>query len=421
MVKKTRKKSIVVVLVVSFFCTLLSCGKNSSALAGAESTGEIKIFVRIQDAAAKSSRVKLTEWDKLVTTIYAQDMDTIRDTSDISGGTVTVENIPAGDDRKVDVKSINSSRGTVVHENPNGIDSVDILAGQTENHSIVLTPVCGSIYISLTEVSGDSVWANFITSTDTFETRAARSARTHISLDYIPFNITGTITILVIDSSGDTTCSWSETDYLFQNSNNSLQASFATSSGGGESEGQLQLNVTLQNPGLTVIGGVADTTYAFEGGESGSLYVSEIMHATSKNDYVEIYNSANQTYNGSLLLDLKGTIQPVGSGAVTIPAKSFFVISKDPAAWVDDTVHTLTLYGTGGVLVLRDAADSSIYDWVAYSEESDLEWPGAAAGYSIELDSLPDGDPSYNNFGRHWVQADSVEFNGSQNYGTPGN
>jgi len=409
------------VLFIVLSSAFLFCGNLPSTVTSSTNGNlEIRVWINKNNSATRNTRSLEITWDRLVVQIYAHDLDTILDTFDITMEnpffSIVVEDIPAGTDRFVNTWTIDDE-GDIIHTTTEM--TVTINPAQTAQIAFILNPIVGSIYVQLTDIptNVDSVAFCFSTNEHVWEDKDSRTAKLNLCVDKIPFGTTGTLSIVGISATGDTITSWTQSEYTFNNTNITLNVSFIT-------VGQIEIQVTIYYPGITVILGIMDTTDSI-GDENGGLLISEIMYSANDSEYVEIYNPTNTAFNDTIILQRdNGTYRFY---YVTIPPFEFYVIGRDTLPW-GDTYHStqsaLDLSGTtGNWITLRSARDSSILDIVAFQAGSNnQEWPNFSTSTraSIILDSLPN-DPEYNNYGRNWYQATThIDTSVTRQFGTPG-
>lgn len=396
---------------------LYSCGTIPSD-ADNSGNGSVNILVWVNKPAVDIPKTRETTWSKLVTRVSAPDLAAMLDTFDMVTGqsfySFTINDVSAGDNRLVEAWTIDDE-DDVIHGV--GSKTVSVEPAKVTQAVLELHPIKGSIYIVLTDIptSIDSVVFAFVTDDITWEVKSKRASKLNMSLDKIPFDTTGTLSIDGYTIAGDTLASWMLENFTFTKTNTSINASFI-------SVGKIQLQVTIYIPGVTIIYGIMDTTSEI-GDEQGGLLITEVMYSANDSEYVEIYNPTDIAYNDTIILQKdNGTFRFFN---VSIAPKGFYVIGRRNLPWANNfhsTVSALDLASTGNWITLR-AKDSSLIDLAAFQGGSnDQEWPNFSTSVraSIVLDSLPT-DPEYNNFGRNWNQAQSsIDISVTQQKGTPG-
>lgn len=406
--------------IIACIClTALFCGtipSNQDTLTNA--TLDLRIWVTKAYTPHEYTKTKEITWNKLVVIVSADDMDTVRDTFDIAMAqqyTVgTITGIPPGDNRLVTAWTLNDSN-IIVHEG--SVSNITLTSGEIETIPLTLFPICGSIYINLAKLPDDVevVTASFRWDDDTVSVAENKSGLMYLSLDYIPDSTFGTLTVSGLNAADSVLYSDSVSFTYYVNRDTTISIQFIADPSG------LNMEVTVIKSGVTLISGFMGSS-TLTGPETGPLYISEIMYyAVGDSDYIEIHNPMSNTVTiNELLLEVvsTSTISRKTFYNVSIPANDFFVIgdSDAPSDWTDTTV-TLDLPTTGRWIILRNAADSSIIDWISYMG-SGQDWPEKANNYAIVLDSLTT-DVTYNNYGKNWLKA-ITEIDTSHHYGTPG-
>lgn len=408
------------ILIASLLTTQFNCGTLSSDNDQNQiGSANILVWINKTFTSKQTSGLRETTWNKLVIMISAADMDTVIDTFPVTMNqpfnSFTLENIPAGTNRCIAAWTIDLT-GDTIH----GIDTsnVTIEPAKTTQVLFELIPVKGSLYCVLTEIptSVDSVYFGYYANALSWETKDKRASKLNLTLDKIPYGTTGTLSIVGYNTQKDTVASWKKSNFIFNNTNTTLQASFI-------SIGHVGLSVTIHTPGVTVILGIMDTTDSLED-EQGGLLISEIMYAANDSEYVELYNPNAVAYDDTIILQLdNGTCR---NYIVTIPPKEFFVLGRRALPWADTyhpTTSALDLASTSGNWITIRAKDSTVIDIAAFQSGSNAQgWPDFSTSQkqSIALDSLPD-NPEYNNYGKNWVSAVSrIDASVTQQLGTPG-
>jgi hypothetical protein len=265
------------------------------------------------------------------------------------------------------------------------------------------------------------VSAEFVTPTHIYQSRQAVASgrRIQLSLDYVPDNTNGTLSVYGINTDvnpEDTLYAYS-TPFSFQSGADTTQAIHFTVSPGG-----ISLDMDLLQPGVSLAGGYMNHSDNLDTLETGPVYISEILYSANDSEYIEIYNpgSADTTFD-TLIVEVNNTYRYFET--ITVKADSFLVIGRQalPFAHVYHPVKSaLDLASTFEFIALRKK-DSTLMDWVAFTGSSnDQQWPtmSSSAKTAIALNSLP-ADPKYNNYGRHWIKAESnIPSTGLK--GTPG-
>jgi hypothetical protein len=155
--------------------------------------------------------------------------------------------------------------------------------------------------------------------------------------------------------------------------------------------------------------------------EKGPLIITEIMYGANDSEYVEVYNTLSRdTVFDTLILDIDGSLRYFAS--VSCKAKGFFVFGRKSLPWVDAThsvSSALDLPSGGNATIMLRAKDLSIMDLVSFQGGTNKqEWPGISGKKSIVLDSLV-SDPTYNNFGKNWLPAQTAINQVDPRYSSP--
>jgi hypothetical protein len=418
------KKNVLSVILVCSCFLFYNCGKSPTETTK-QGTGEIQLWAQIVQSAQHSNSAKphATTWDSLMVRISSTDMDTVLRSIAFSSLDAyvnsTLAGIPAGKNRLVEVWTKNKA-GLIIHAGASR--KTDISSGEIVTLDFSLYSKRGSLYINFSNipvaVNSDTVnmvYASFISNAQTFTDSAARSKNLFLTIDNVPDSSSGTLYISGTGKSLDTLyrCSFLLTFYANRDTSFSVYAIEVTTG--------ISISVTASLPSATVISVAIDST-KLVGKENGPLIISEIMYSANDSEYVEIYNTLNKdTTFDTLILDIDGTYRFFAN--VSITANGFYVFGRKSLPWVDAVHATASaldlLTGGGNNLKLR-AKDSTIMDWLSYMGGSnDQEWPNvSSAKKSIILDSLTK-DPTYNNYGKHWVAAQTLINGADATYATP--
>ncbi|HEX7510766.1 MAG TPA: hypothetical protein VF335_05670 [Chitinivibrionales bacterium] len=399
-----------------FFCALVpmallcSCG-NNPAQPPQRGSGQLHLWAHVLQSSglSKSAKTTATSWDSLIVSITSTDMDTLRRAVKFDASNAYVNfsltDVPAGKSRSVEVWTINR-KGMLIHASLR--KKIDIASGEIKTVDVLLLPKRGSIYIDLANVpvslSGDTiaaVYADFRFGSQVLSDSAQRSKSLFLSIDNVPDSASGTLSIFGLSSTTDTLyrCSCALTFYALKDTTFSVKAA-AVSTG-------VSLSIAVINPGVTIIRASVDTGKTI-GAEHGPLIISEIMYAANDSEYIELYNPLDKdTTFDTLFLDIDGSYRAFSH--VAVQAHGFFVFGRKNLPWVN-AIHPVAsaldlLMGGGNTIVVR-TKDSLVMDWVACAGSGNNQgWPSVgSAKKSIVLDSLF-ADPTYNNYGKHWVAA----------------
>jgi hypothetical protein len=385
---------------------IVQCGKVPTNLS--KGVAEIQVSAQVvkqTNGLAKSNSIKVTTWDSLVVRISSADIDTIRKAFKFNGGdsliTFTISDVPAGKARSIEAWTKNMNN-LVIHSSDN--KKIDIASGEIKPVEFILFPKRGSIYINITDIPAtiDHISASFLFGiSETLSVSQKRSTKTYLTIDNVPDNAAGTLSITGISAAGDTLYQYSMplVFYACQNATYSAQVTKVNTG--------ISLGITAQTPSATVISASMGLKKPFDL-ENGPLIISEIMYAANDSEYVEVYNPLEKdTTFDTLILDIDGVYRFFTN--ITVKSKGFFVFGRKNLPWVN-TVHpvssALDLSSSGGNWITVRAKDSIAMDWVAFEGGSnDQGWPNiGTAKKSIVLDSLV-SDPAYNNYGANWMAA----------------
>ena len=386
---------------------LSSCANNPSSLSKTKS-GSLEIWASLlkpqtQSVLAKTQTALATTWDSLIVQISAGDMDTMHCGFKFNPSdpyvTASVDNIPAGKKRLIEVFT-KTKDNIVIHVSTG--QSVDISASEKKVLDFKLTPLCGSIYIDLSNIPTNvkKICATFNAVTSCED----RSTKLYMSIDNVADKTSDSLVMEGTDSLG-TVVYRSAIWLVFSVARDtSLSAGFYRVTTGAS------LNLTTQIPASTLVSGNvgAQKKIAYE---TGRLVISEIMYNSNDSEYIEVYNPSDNAFNDSLMVEVDGTVR--FRSLANIPSKTFFVIGRINLPWVDafpSSSSALDLSSSGNWLCLRSkASGDTVMDWVAFAGGSnDQEWPNlASVKKSIVLDSLA-ADPTYNNYGRNWLAASTL-------------
>ncbi|MDD5674598.1 MAG: hypothetical protein PHC61_10570 [Chitinivibrionales bacterium] len=409
-------------IVLGYFLMLvLGCSTNNPTQFWALRDAKIQVAARIR-SGPQLGKLLATIADSLVITVAAGDMDTLRVALKINQSNPTLADtalsIPSGKNRRVGLQTKNDNG--IVHTGDH--QTISLEPGETKSLSFWLTPCKGSIYLSLIDIptAADSVFARFLADTGAFSAGVKvkrSSAKTYLSLDNIPDNTAGTLTIVALGAARDTLYRSSQHLVYRVAGDTTLSMSSMTISGGA-----LDINATIGTPGATLVktslsGGAASA-------ERGGCIITEIMYAVDDSEYIELYNPGDRdTTFDTLIIDKDGVFRPIPH--LAFKAHGFVVIGRKALPWADawpGVQSALDLSSTSGNWLAVRAKDSTVLDQVAFAAgNNSQEWPAlGSAKKSIVLDSLCD-DPAYNNYGKHWRAAQSpINPAITLQYGTPG-
>jgi hypothetical protein len=331
----------------------------------------------------------------------------------------TLNDVPAGKDRLVEVWTKNGN-GLVIHSAV--AKKIDLASGEIKTVDFSLIPKRGSIYVNVANVPV-SVGIDTITlvhAVFAFGGRALsdsvkRAKNAFLTIDNVPDSASGTLSIAGTGTNGDTLyrCIIPLTFYALRDTAFSAKA-VKVSTG-------ISMNLSTLVPASTIVSASMDPRNTKDV-EKGPCIISEIMYSANDSEYVEIYNTLGKdsTFD-TLILDIDGVFRYFPS--IAIKSKGFFAFGRKNLPWVNAT-HVVSsaldlLTGGGNTIILR-AKDSSAMDRVSFlGGANDQEWPNlSSAKKSIILNSLV-SDPTYNNFGKNWLTAQSLINQVAPSYSSP--
>lgn len=394
-----------------------SCGRAPKGVSE-PATGMLELQIRLVSALGKQAHRTKTEYDSLVVEVNGDEGTNSRYVRPLQPELQflidTLKEITTGGELEIRVTTVNKA-GETVHEDSAGVQSVRIDPNVIQVMHVVLVPVRGSIYLQLGSIptSVDSLGALFAGENgEVWETKVGRSPKVYMSIDGIPHNTQGTLTVAGFSADGDTLYRAAVEVTVSAREVNSIQLQFTSTPGG------LALSVTLELPGTTVVSGsMGDATVART--ERGDLIITEIMYAANDSEYIEVFNPEKRdvTYD-SLIIDIDGT-RRLFLG-VRIDAEDYFVFGRKELPWVDMTHATssaLNLSGNGNWITLI-AGDTVIDQVIFTGGTNEIEWPRVSGKRSVCLKNNS-YDCSDNNFGRNWSAATEMIDGTSSQYGTP--
>ena len=429
-------KSISVGILI-FCCGLFSinCGKHPTKAADKQSAG-LNIWAHVVKSNSGLAKTAATTWDSLIIRISsssdAADIDTLLRAFTFNEAdpfvNCTLDDVPAGKGRFVEAWTKNE-KGLIIHTATG--KKVDLASGEIKTLDFTLLPKRGSIYVDIANVptiaNNDTiafVLASFTFGGQTLSDSMRRAKNAFLTIDNVPDSASGTLSITGIGKSSDTLYRCTLPLIFYASRDTSFSAKAVKVSTG------FSINITASQPAATIISASMDPRNTIDV-ERGPCIITEIMYAANDSEYIEIYNplSKDTTFD-TLILDIDGLFRYFSS--ISIKSKGFFVFGRKNLPWVD-AIHPVSsaldlLTGGGNTIVLR-AKDSSAMDRVSFQGgTNDQEWPNfSSVKKSIVLDSLV-SDPTYNNFGKNWVAAQSLINSvdpsyaspASSQYGTPG-
>lgn len=418
-----------ILITIFTYLLLISCGTVNTESNNEKGKLDLRLWI---DPGPAQPSSRETNWTDLLLSVISSENDTVLDTFSIepsnSFSSFILSKLKS--DVQQTISAITTDDiGDTIH-GP-AIDTFTISPGGTAVISMELFPVKGSMYLMLSHFPSyiDSVLFSFTTPSEIFSIKDRKSTKFYTSLDKISYGLTGTILIAGFDNSGVERLSWSQENFTFTADNITLEADFLDI-------GSSNLQVTIHEPGKTLIWGIMDDTVAAEVetlSPDSQLIISEIMSSagsgTTSADYIELFNSSS-TYDSLFFPTLvittannSYTIENIG-----IPRGGFYTISgpavPNQTEWSINQVANLDFTSTSEVITVKDG-NGKLYDKVFYVTQGGyMGWPinSSSSRTSLILDTLYTGmSPDYNNYGSNWKKAESVVHENYTDYlGTPG-
>ena len=403
-------------------CMIIACG-NIPVSSVATDSGSLEIRAQVITAVLqKAKKTAQSSFDSLIVEISAADFKTIHHSLKTINSrpviTDTVFNIPAGNQRIVKIWTVDKS-GTVIHMDTSVQHNIQINPNTITLISTNLIPAVGSIYLQIADVpeAVDSVAAVFTESgtSVSWSTHVRRSPKVFLSLDFIPNNTRGVVSVYGIGPLGDTLFRAATELVLDITRFGVVNIAFKSFPGG------IALNLTIIQPAITLVSGKmgaieTDTI------ELGGVLITEIMYAANDSEYIELYNTKSESVLfDTLIVDIDGASKAVTN--VSFAPNGYYVIGRRALPWVQSAtspVSFLDLTPTTGNWVTIRSKDKSMLDRVAFiGAANSLEWPYATGKRSIVLDTSA-YSANNNNFGRNWISAATPIPGSPSQYGPPG-
>jgi hypothetical protein len=415
-------KSIRFPICASSLCALFfaSCGNyvTDSSPDGFAAVAIHASIARPAGAFARRAGAAATEWSECIISIAAPDMDTAVHVYDVSPDErsirIEIDHVPAGDRRSISAVTVDQV-GDTIHRAAEIVRN--LRAAETIDVNLHLEPLCGSIYVELAEFPDNvtTVGVAFVTAENTWERHSAStSSKRYLTLDKIPFGTSGELRVSGISATGDTITSWSMAEYVFENLDTTLEASFVTIA-------TVSLSLSIDSPPATVVRGFMDTTRSIPD-ESGDLILTEIMYAANDSEYIELFNAGQAAYDDTLIVQIdQGAMRYFD---IHLGVGEYITLGRRNLAWTDtahEVASALDLSSASGNWLIVRAADSTVMDVVAFQTGSnDMSWPKISGKASIALTAAPSG-PEDNNCGTAWDAAvSSIDVSVTEQLGTPG-
>jgi len=405
----------------------LFCGKGSNNPAAVQEKGMLEIRARVVNKAlAKSAAAAETAASSLMVEITASDMTPVRVERklDLARPSVsdTLTGIPPGKNRRVTIWAV-SKNGGVTHIDSVESHMVTIEKAVATPIFATLIPAMGSIYLQFAGLptSVDVVYATFTMADDgalVAQNTVKRASKLFMSLDDIPHLTTGILRVSIIDTTGDTVQIANKEMTFNARVDNNIDLQFVLN------KGMLELDVTLRVSGVTV--GSYDFGKKSESlvDETGELIITEIMWNAGNDNYIELYNPAdNAVFFDMLTTDVDGTVRDFGD--VTVAPKGYFVIGRQNLPYFDaytSAVGGLPITTTGNWITVKHGANGAVIDRVICpGNNSALGWPALSSSNKRSIELTRDKyNATDNDFGKNWNIATEFISEESTHYGTPG-
>ena len=403
-------------------CMMIACG-NIPVSSVETDTGSLEIRAQVISAVLqKVKKAAQTSFDSLIVEITASDFKTIHHSLKIINSrpviTDTVFNIPAGSQRIVKIWTVDKF-GTIVNQDTSIQHSIQINPNSITTISTNLIPAVGSIYLQIADVPDtvDSVAAVFTESGThvSWRTQVRRSPKVFLSLDFIPNNTRGVVSVYGIGPLGDTLFRAATELVLDITRFGVVNIAFKSFPGG------IALNLKIVQPASTLVSGKMGSIES-DTVELGGILITEIMYAANDSEYIELYNTKPESVVfDTLIVDIDGASKAVAN--VSFAPNGYYVIGRRALPWVQSAISPVSfvdLTPTTGNWVIIRSKDKSMLDRVAFIGTSNsLEWPYSTGKRSIILDTSA-YSVNNNNFGRNWISATTLIPGSPSQYGTPG-
>lgn len=413
-------KCTIAILMCIVTALLPGCGRDLSSNPEQKKQGTLAIDVLFDSGKLKKLLgTTQTSFDSLVVEVSGSDFQMIRRSITFSSVlpvySDTIMNIPEGDNRVVRVFT-KDKFNQVIHQDSLLSQTFRITADQVTALLVNLKPGSGSFYLQIADVPDtvDSVVAVFSTVAKTWISSVKRSSKVLISLDKIPNNTAGTLSVYGISVQKDTLYRAStQVTYLLSNTA-TVHLSFHAQ------PGALGLSVTV-TPAPSTIVTANMRTFTSDTLETGEIFISEIMYASNDSEYIELYNpSTSEASYDTLYVDIDGEMRVLTN--VVIASSGFFTIGRRMLPWVNtamSTVSFLDLTQNGNWITIRNRKKQMI-DRVVYTGALNTqEWPQVSGRHSVRL--LTDHySAQMNNYGKNWSESQELIPGSGSQYGSPG-
>ncbi|MDR2728393.1 MAG: lamin tail domain-containing protein [Chitinispirillales bacterium] len=411
---------------LSFFVIFFFCGKTPSPVE-VENYGMLEIRANVVSSSLnKESAQAQTIAENLIVEVSGEGMETVQITRklDLSRPALsdTINKMPVGKNLRVSIWAVGKN-GAVTH-----IDSLEyhIISIETSRVTPIVTtliPTAGSIYLQLAGLGTDVgfIYASFTSFDENFfvETSVKRDSKTFVSLDYIPHLTTGNLLVIIKGVSGDTLQTANKELAFNARSDNNIDLQFI------KTESNLNADITIYESGVTVISHDFSTknpqNLSSTESESGELIITEIMWSASDSNYIELYNTTNDTlFFDTLTTDIDGTVRHFDQ--VKIAPSGYLVIGRINLLHVDlypTATGGLPIASTGNWITIKRGDGTVINQVICAGSNKSTGWPQVSGKRSIEL-AKDKYNAQDNKFGKNWRAATHRISDDLNQYGTPG-
>ncbi|MDR0305663.1 MAG: lamin tail domain-containing protein [Chitinispirillales bacterium] len=416
-----RNHYVVFGITLSFLAISFSCGKTS-APTDVESHGTLEVRARVlTQSLSKQTALAQTIAENLVVEISGDDMATIQIVRklDFSRPALndTLTKIPVGKNRRISVWAL-SRDGAITHIDSLEHHVVNIELGKVSYIITTLIPAAGSIYLQLAGLgtNADSIHAIFTSFDENFtaKTSVKRASKTFVSLDNIPHLTAGHLSVTIKDVFGDTLYIAGKELIFNARSDNSIDLQFT------ENGGNAAMDISIYEPGVTV-GSYDFGSQTSSVTESGELIISEVMWNASDSNYIELYNTTNDTlFYDTLTTDIDGVVRHFTH--VQVLPHGFLVIGRMNLPHLDlytPTTGGLPITSTGNWITIKRKDGTVINRVICAGSNRSTGWPQVSGKRSVEL-ARDKYNAADNKFGKHWSVASQRVSADLNQYGTPG-
>ncbi|ERP31952.1 hypothetical protein [Chitinivibrio alkaliphilus] len=397
------------------FILLLSCSSEFIT----ESTGStVQVAVSLE-GVNQNQNLRYTTYSNLHIRVKDAGGDPIADTTIQTSGDIELVNFEHIVEGEYDLTAwTTDEEGDTIHAPQE--ESITIAKERIETVQLRLIPLVGSMIAQLYELpmETDSVVFAFSSDSGFFEARQERSLRMVLSLDKIPFDALGTVSLTTLRDGGDTISHW-DTLYTFTRENHSMEVNLMNN-------GDLAIDISTESAPITLFSASGDTTEVLAEEVDRGVLITEFCATgggTGGREFLEIQNRGD---TAQTIKDLRfiHNSREYSLGEVVLAPSDFFVIGTLNArdVWEVDTVVNMSLASTSGALFILDGEE--LLDYLIYFNDYDAAgWPALSASARRSWVLREDvHTPQGNNFGTAWKISRHVyaEFDGDTWYGNPG-